>query len=297
MTPHRQRVRRRRGPRPVRRRFRDRVRHALRILVFTGLILGGVGGLAAGGFYLWGFTQRSEFFRLREVTISGVSDETESEMRALLADLIVDDQTLFGVSPRVVKTRLAQHPRLDPRTVRVRRRWPGTLSIEAHERVPVAAVAGPRLMLVDSDGWIIDQGTAAVTAADVPLLSGVDPSNLLYGDRLSDPDAQMLLSWLGALEHHLPRMHRQLSELHVGPTGEVTAHLVGGAVIRLGDRGPLEVMPVLLSFTRVIESDLTTLALLDLRMQDHLVYRRVSAPSSTSPFPPRGGRGQGMGGG
>lgn len=283
MTPRRQRVQRRRGPRPVRRRFIDRVRVLLRRALLTLLILGGVAGIGAAGVYTWHLTNRAEFFRLREIEIQGVSAETETEMRALVEDLETGDRTLFNVSPRAIRARLVEHPRLDPQTVSVHRRWPDSLSIEAAERVPVAVVPGTRLMLIDGEGWIIEQQPATVAAADLPLLTGLDSTDLRFGEQVTGPEAERLLSWLGALRHHLPRVHRSLSELNIGHTGEVTARLVGGAVIRLGERDPLEQMPILLTFVREIESDLTDLALLDLRMGDHLVYQRRGAiPQTTS---------------
>ncbi len=277
MKSHRQRVHRRRGPQPMRRRHRDRLRSALRTVVVLTLIFALTGGLVAGSICLWNFTHRSEQFLLREVVIEGVATATESEMRALIADLVEGEQTLFTVSPRELSVRLTEHPRLDPASLRVRRRWPGTIAVEATERHPVAVVVGTRLMLIDGEGWLIEQSPAAVAETDLPLLTGLDESDLVCGDRLTDASAQRLLEWLAALRFHLPQTHRRLSELHVDPMAAVTAHLLGDTVVRLGDLDPIEQMPVLLTFTREIESDLTSLALLDLRMEDHLIYRRHSA--------------------
>lgn len=278
MTPRRQRVRWWKGGRSRRRRFQERFLHGAR-LVAAGLLAGGLlAGLGVGAHHLWDFTQNSEFFRLREIVIDGVAPEVEAEMLALMEDLLGGQETLFSVSLRMVRTRLTSHPRLDPSTIQVDRHWPDTLVVTAAERRPIATVVGPPLMLTDAEGWIIEQSSAAVLQADLPLLTGLDRSDVIYGDRMIDPDAQRLLTWLAALRHHLPATHRALSELHVDHGGEVTAHLVGGAVIRLGNRAPVEQMPVLLTFTDQIERDLTELALLDLRMDDHLVYRRQGVP-------------------
>ena len=281
MKPSRQRIRRR-GQRSSRRRFRERITRSLR-LAATGLLAGAIlGALGAGAYHLWDFTQNSDFFRLREIVIDGVTSEVEAEMQALMVDLIEGKHTLFSISPMMVRTRLTSHPRLEPGEIEVRRHWPDTLLVSAAERKPIATIAGPRLMLTDSDGWIMEQSPSAVLAAGLPLLTGLDPSDLIYGERISDPRAEQLLVWLAALRHHLPSTHRALSELHIDHTGEVTAHLIGGAVIRVGDRGPREQIPVLLTFKREIEDDLTELALLNLRMDDHLVYRRRGVPTAVA---------------
>jgi hypothetical protein len=60
----------------------------------------------------------------------------------------------------------------------------------------------------------------------------------------------------------------------------VTARLIGGSSILLGDRGPLEQMPVLITFTQEIEADLTALTTLDLRMEDKLAFHRRDALAS-----------------
>lgn len=287
MTRRRQRVRRRRGQRPVRRRFTQRMAGLLRGLLWGATVLAVAGGAGAGAYKAWEFANHSEFFRLHQITVEGVSPAIEREMRALMEDQMDGTRTLFNVSPRLIRARLAEHPRLVPAEIRVRRQWPDALAVTAVERQPVATVVASRLMLVDLDGWVIEQSPAAVAAADLPLLSGLDLSGIIYGQRIDDPYAQSLLRWLAALRRHLPRLVRHdLAELHSEPTGEVTAHLVGGTVIRLGDRPPEEQMPVLLAFTREIESDLTELVLLDLRMSDHLVYRRpgLALPAeSTAP--------------
>ncbi|MBN1475967.1 FtsQ-type POTRA domain-containing protein [Candidatus Sumerlaeota bacterium] len=281
MTPRNQHVRRRRGARPVRRRFGEGMWGPLRALCLMMLILAALGGAGFGGYHLWKFTH-SDFFRLREITVEGVSPAIESEMRALMVDLSERGLTLFQISPRVVRSRLLQHPRLEPESISVRRRWPDALEVRAQERRPFATVAGSRLMLVDREGWVIEQSPRAVMAENLPVLSGLDASVLVYGQRMTDPDAHRLLDWLAAIEFHSPRMHRDLSELHIDPTGDVTAHLMGETVVRLGTRPPEEQLPVLLTFTREIESDLTELALLDLRLDDHLVYRRRDIGLSAS---------------
>lgn len=280
MTRRGQRVKKRRGRRRVGQvRFRDRFARAVKRTLLVLLILGGLGGLGAAGYHLWLFTQESDMFELHEVVVSGVDAPIEAQIRALVDEMVAEDTNLFHISPRTVKVRIAEHPRLDPRTVRVSRHWPNTLSISAEERFPVATVVGPRLMLIDADGWLIEQGNEAVQEADLPLLTGLDDTDFIFGEQITDEHAATLLTWLDAIRHLLPRLHRQLSELNISPSGEVTLHLLGGTTVRLGDRPPQEQLPVLLTFTRDIEDNLTNLALLDLRMEDHLVYRRSGAPS------------------
>lgn len=284
MRRQRQRVRRR-VARPARRRFRDRLITGIWRLALALLIVGIVTVVTFGGTNLWDFTQNSEMFRLRRTEITGVSPPIEARLLSRLSDIVADGATIFTVSPGAVRTGLLAEPRLEPTTLSVRRRWPDTLEISAFERIPVAIVADPRLALVDADGWIIDHSPEAIASADLPVLTGLEPTDvvrtdLTEGERLTHPDAQCLLEWLGAFRHHLPRVHRELAELHISPHGEVTARLIGGSSILLGDRGPLEQMPVLITFTQEIEADLTALTTLDLRMEDKLAFHRRDALAS-----------------
>jgi cell division protein FtsQ len=124
----------------------------------------------------WGraLLQQMDFFRVRRVELEGVRyaapDEIVSRLRVDTTASIWDD-----VSP--LEARVQEHPQV--RTVRIKRKLPGTLVVVVTEKPPVALVSTPRgLVVTDAAG---DSLPVDPTSIDVLLL------RLLGETQLAEP--------------------------------------------------------------------------------------------------------------
>jgi POTRA domain, FtsQ-type len=136
-------------------------------------------------------------------------------------------------------------------SVSVERILPHTLRIRVTEREPIAQVNVPRpkpgggfelaVYELDPDGWVLlpldprDRATAPTQAASpLPLISGINPSALQPGRRLTDPQVQAALQLLLAFEQSpmaglvdLQRIEVSSPEVLVVTTGQGSAVTFG----------------------------------------------------------------------
>jgi cell division protein FtsQ len=109
----------------------------------------------------------SSWLSVRTVTITG-TDRVPTEAVRLVADGEVG-RAMVLADPQALAARVARVPLV--RRADVVRRWPSTLVVTVHERVPVAAVPAPGgsgARLVDRDG--VEVEVVATKPANLPFL-------------------------------------------------------------------------------------------------------------------------------
>ena len=174
-----------------------RWRRLLRAVVRSGLLVAVVSspwwGLAA--------LRSLDFFRVQRVELEGVRyaapDEIVSRLRVDTTASVWDN-----VSP--LEARVAEHPLV--RTVRIRRKLPGTLVVVVTEKPPVALVNTPRgLVVTDAagDSLPVDPTTIDV---DLPVLASLDT---------------LLLRLLGETQAVEPALYARVSEARRFGRGEI----------------------------------------------------------------------------
>ena len=135
---------------------------------------------------LWGraLLQQMDFFRVRRVELEGVRyaapDEIVSRLRVDTTASIWDD-----VSP--LEARVQEHPQV--RTVRIKRKLPGTLVVVVTEKPPVALVSTPRgLVVTDAAGDSLPVDPTSMDV-DLPVLASRDTLllRLLGETQLAEP--------------------------------------------------------------------------------------------------------------
>lgn len=110
-----------------------------------------------------------DFFRVRRVELQGVRYATPDE---IVSRLGVDTLASVWDDVSPLEARVAEHPQV--RSVRIRRKLPGTLVVVVTENPPVALVATPRGLVVtdaDGDSLPVDPTTMDV---DLPVLARKD---------------------------------------------------------------------------------------------------------------------------
>lgn len=114
--------------------------------------IGLAGGLAWGGSVTATLVLEAEYFRLRNVEITGLQTVTEEEAFTLLA--LPAEISMWRLNLTRLGTQLSQHPYIH--SVTLRRQFPNVLLITVRERTPalVVTVEGKPL-LIDDEGVVL----------------------------------------------------------------------------------------------------------------------------------------------
>jgi cell division protein FtsQ len=220
----------------------DRARKRLRwILIVIAVI-----SLAIGTLWL----VRSPILSIRQVDVVGAE---VSDPRGAMSGLGMDVGTpTIDVSGAAITSAILKDPWVESATVRVK--WPGSVTIEVTERIPVAPVlAGEQWVLVSRDGGVI---MAVGNPSGDDALVAIDQGSIAPGSLITDAMV------LGALEfiEYLPIEHR--SGVRVRTEGEGLVADVQGHRIRLGR--PVDMAQKAAVLAALLDSELPEEATIDL---------------------------------
>lgn len=222
------------------------------------IALGAIAALVLGAFLL----TRSPLLDVDRIRVTGNSHTPLEQV--LSTSGIRTRQPMIGLDLGAIRARLDALPWVE--SVSVARSWPGTVTIEIHERKAVAALPAPGggVALLDITGRVLDvqptlpNGTVALAGLAAP---GAPGSSL-------DARAADLLRVVEALS---PRLREQVVTVALEADG-VELWLRDAAKVRLGSTSDLGAK--LLAATTVLEQvDLSQLCAIDVRVP--------SAPSLT----------------
>lgn len=153
------------GARRLAARLRGPAELAIRTVVVVAV---GVGAVAVGRL-VERHVRTSPAFDVTEIRLEGhVRLERDEILRTAGLSL---GQNVFDVSPEQARERLAEHPWIAEADVR--RRLPGTYTIEVRERRAVALLALSEVYLVSEDGAVFKK-VEARDPVDLPVITGVD---------------------------------------------------------------------------------------------------------------------------
>ncbi len=111
-----------------------------------------LGGMLWGGMKAYRVLTNVAYFRVRTINITGNTMLTRQQILYLLA--IPPGATLFQLDLVRMGTRLERHPYI--KTVKLRRRFPDTLTVVVQERQPVLrVVAGAHQAVLDAEGIVL----------------------------------------------------------------------------------------------------------------------------------------------
>lgn len=162
------------------------------------------------------------------------------------SDILTVDDILFEgkirqpvnvlqISTSQLEERLSRDIRID--SVQVHRKFPLTMEVVVHDRIPIAIVQGEfGYALVDKDGIVMDT-VQSISKVTVPLITGKRFGNLLLEDRISGSDIDEALNFLNNLS---PEGIRVFSEVNIGNPENINAYTREGIAVRLGDGERME---------------------------------------------------------
>lgn len=171
------------------------------------------GLLLLSGWALWSHVERADAFRITQVI-------PPSQSSLKLPDGVLQ-ANLWRVDIRALADELKQQqPWL--KEVRVVRRLPNALRIDAIARVPVAQVRLDRWYPLDREGFILPQGRAE-PAAQLVRVAGLDRSAvaLKTGTRNTDDRLSLALRVLEKLRRAPPSIARRLTEINVADPQQI----------------------------------------------------------------------------
>ena len=205
-------------------------------------------------------------FRLGEVRIEGNHRATTAELRHL-ADLRPGEHMLTLDLERTAQS-IARHPWVAGASVR--RMYPGTVSIDVVEHVPVMLLALDRLWYVDESGKPFKQAERG--DLDHPLLTGVDPQLVSEAPHLAQAVIIGALQTLDATDACGVLSADDISEVHYSPSGGYSLITRTGVRLLVGISDPT---PRFDRLRMLVEQglDLSHPQVIDLDLQDVALVR------------------------
>ncbi len=176
----------------------------------------------------YGYLVSSPYLKLERVIIRGVDEDIKPEiidMSGLNVEL-----SLLSINPDRIKEKVERHPWV--RTVRLEKRFPHTLIINAERELPFAVVVCGGLSYMNNRGEVFKEVEEADNK-DYPLITGISPTGAIRDAQLETAAfvLDMLKSETGAWSYE------ELSEIHVNEDCDISIFSTSlRAVIKMGKR-------------------------------------------------------------
>lgn len=223
-------------------------------------------------FEMYGIIGKTTFLRLERVDVTGIKKLTRDEILSAASVKIGDD--LLGIRLSRMGEQLTKNPWVA--SVRVRRNFPHSLSIDVLERQPVGVVSMGYLYYLDSRGEIfkpLQEGDSL----DFPVITG-----LAEEDLLRDPaGAKETLNGVLALLEHLKKERSgislaDISELHYDKGFGYTLFTINkGLPIRLGMDGFSDKLDRLAKVYSLLQPQIPAIEYIDLDYSDRIVVKKT----------------------
>ena len=191
----------------------------------------GAAAIVAACWLLWGYAQRAEAFKVTQVVVPVTLGVRVPES--------VIGQNLWTVDVRALAASLSRsEPTL--KRVRVVRRPPNTIQIEAIPRRPVAQVRVRSWYPVDAEGFVLAEGTSEAAPDLVRIIGTERGGNVLRPGELNRHDRlDLALRVLPVLRRSPSLVSRRVTELNVGDLAQLRFVLENGLEVRCGTEGEL----------------------------------------------------------
>lgn len=185
--------------------------------------------LSLGFLFGYQYLLASPYLKLERIEVRGVSEELKEEL-VKMAD-VKPGAGLLALNLNALQQRMERHPWI--KAVRLERRFPHSLLIEADEQVPMAVAVMDKLYYVNREGEIFKELNDS-ESADFPLITGVSREDPFAREKVLCAFRVMktLASEEGAWSL------KGLSEVHVARRQNVSLYFDGlGAEVKLTESG------------------------------------------------------------
>lgn len=168
-----------------------------------------------------------------EIQVRGSDQVSVSDV--MVAGNIGEPLNVLQVDQEELKQRLTHDLRIED--AKVSYVLPAVLQVDIVERKPIMILqAQYSYLFIDRHGMVIDS-TPSITQGRVPLVSGIQPSNLLLGDTITDANLKAAITYLDALS---PDTLAQIGEINIGDSNHLLAYTIDNVQIRIGDSSQLQ---------------------------------------------------------
>jgi len=240
-------------------------------------------GLAAAGLYHYG--ERSWRFRVESsdnIEVAGMQNVTKVQiMEVMGADI---GRNIFFIPLAQQKAQLEQIPWVE--SASVMRFVPNRLSVEIHERIPVAfARVGPRMSLIDAGGTLME--LTPKHKYSFPVILGMNP-----GEPLSTraPRMKAYAEMVRELDAGGARYSQDLSEVDLSDLEDVKVRVndpAGDVLVHLGSSDYLRRYKIYVTHAQGWRQQFQKLESVDLRYDNQIIVnpeiQRTAKQAALSP--------------
>lgn len=208
--------------------------------------------------------QGHALFTVKEIKVSGSAYLERNEILEISG--IEKGSSIFLLQRKKAVQRLLTEPAV--LSADISKSYPSTVVITLNGRTPSAYI------LSEGDCWIVDEkgiiyGQSSGIQESLPIVTGVDPEQLVLGLPLQDPVlAKALEAFVVALAA-VPDL--EAAELNLTNSQEMVLYTASGLKVLLGDSGKMKQKLMLLRETLPYLSDVGSGSCLDVRTGDRLV--------------------------
>ncbi len=214
---------------------------------------------------------RMTFFKLEKIEISRVKRVNREEILSLAGVRLGD--SLLKLDLTRIGGNLGKNPWFED--IKVRRRFPGTLSIDVTEREPAAVVNMGYLFYVDTKGNIFKPLTSG-DRLDYPIVTGVEADDMNRDPVGTRETMRTALGILGLLRNGTVFKLDDISEIHVDKGYGFTLFTASGGIpVKLGDGAYAEKLVRLSRVYRELSAQIASLEYIDLNYPDKIVVKKV----------------------
>ncbi len=211
------------------------------------------------------------FFKLERIEVPRLQQLSQDEIVSLAGVKL--GESLLKIDLQHVAEQLEKNPWVEK--LKVRRRFPGTLSIDITERVPVAVVNMGYLYYLDSKGEIFKPLTEG-DRLDFPVITGISEEDLLKD---ADGTKIMLTTALGLMEMLKKGTVFRLSdvsEIHLDKGYGYTLFTTqGGIPVKLGNSDFQGKLARFSQIYKELMAQIASLEYVDLNYPDKIVVKKV----------------------
>lgn len=213
---------------------------------------------------------KTVFFAIKKIEVVN-NRRLSTEAITALAGLKPGDD-LLRISPKTVGEHLEKNPWIE--RVRVRRYFPGTISIDVTERVPVAIVNLGYLCYLDSRGEIfkpLNEGDSL----NFPVITGLSEEEMGKDPAAAGTALKSAADMVALLRQGTGFRLEDVSELHYDKGFGFTLFTSrGGVPVKVGSDGFPEKLSRLARIYRDIQGEVLGLEYIDVNYSDRIVVKK-----------------------
>lgn len=222
------------------------------------------------GYEVYQLAAATTFMRLAVVEVLNQKRLSREEVITLAG--VTTGDAMLGLRLKRIGEQLARNPWIE--TVKVRRYFPHTLTIELTEREPVAVVNMGYLYYLDKNGDVFKPLTAG-DSLDFPVLTGINEEDMGKDPAGAKAALQQAVALIDRLKGGAVFTLADVSEIHYDRGYGFTLFTAGGGVpVKLGNGNYPEKLARFARIYKDIQGQLQIVDYIDLDFSDKIIVKK-----------------------